>query len=857
MLQGAPPNVVRNSELYAADPDYRKLVDSYIHLVTRRDDVRDTIAILESRVSSLSLSVTQADEDIGVPLTGTVSEATITYKENVADMGGVPPVETDVGDSPYPRTFTAAELKLDDFFSRPVQIGNFTNAVGTSVKNTYDIWNLYFNDPTVRSKLRNYAFIRGDLKVRIVVSGMDFHYGRYILAYTPFDIANTVQNTYNSLARGTTLDFLLLKYYTQVKGSIIIDPRENKPVEFHIPYHAPYPFIRLYNGANTSIGAATSFDDLQNMGQLSIISLNTLKSTSATATPVSFELYATLENVTLAVGTRTLMAVTTEGDERKVGPVQSFASSATKFLSYFHEIPYIGPYAKASSMVSSAFGSVAALFGWSRPIIAKEPLRMRPEAYQNAVPTIGYDLAHRLVFDPQQELSVDPSFVSQDKDELTLKSIFSRYGLLDQVPWTAAAAPLNAIWYCPVTPTCDKVVSTQTGTKNNYQPTPVEFVARAFGYWRGKLKYKLQFPVSKFHRGKIAIVYEPNLSQAALYSGSFNFNKQFITVIDLQETDEIEFCIDWCSATEWNPVNLVGVNNDNPSTTPLDWTGLRLFANGLLMLIPITKLQSNDGSDIAINVFIAGEDLQFNFATAREMTKIRAITQSDESAQGTSPVTCMSLNPTGDASVNHCDHYFGEMPISFRSYLRRFFNNQAWNSVGTSTAGQVQITTTPILPGIYSGVNQTGNANGNLYSYLAPAYAAVRGSVRKRIRPVGISFRATDQVSVRLLAPSTYTYNSVFGTNPNPPLESYGQFIPSVNAAIEVEIPYYNPLLFSIPAGVGYSSTGSNSTPIRPDSYQIVAECPTGTTGVQTYEDCALGEDFMMSYFIAAPFFQS
>lgn len=859
VLEDVAYHKILRSSLYQQDDKIRLEIDKRLAYEARISALAITMKIVKGRINE---QFQIESEDISVMAAGAITSSKVDEHDNVTDVGGEESDEKYAGTAMAPTMYTAFDLGLGGYLSHPIQIAQFNDTVGGTLNFRTDLWKTVFADPTLRSKLRNYAFIRCDLVVRIVTSGTPFHYNCYQVAYIPMAARQSFTAAYSALSGASAARINFLKYLSQTKFTKLIDPKQNKPLEMHIPFIYPNPFIKLYNSAATVITSATDLTDTVGMGTLFINNLNSLGCVTASPSPVSFQIYANLTNITLGGPSATKLEIATESDERITGPVQKFASGAASVSKALTTIPWLTPFAKASEIGFGALSKMAAIFGWSKPVIQTMPMRMRPEPYQNAAQTIGYDTGHRITLDPKQELTVHPGYVSQDIDEMHVNYLTSRESLLDQFTWTNTAASFVPIWRCLVTPRAGKIY-TGTGAIVQNQPTALAFAATPFSFWRGTQKYRLDFIVSALHRGKYAIIYEPNVCQDLLIEANFDFNKQFMKIVDLQETQSVEFCVEWNSAREWAyNIGTTAINGTvGVSTT---FNAYKNFANGYIYVVPITRLQSPDNSSISVNCYVSSDDMQFNYVNSDALPRSRIIVESSESV----PVTCMVLNPSGESKSHISEDYFGEQINNFRALLKRFWTSRISTSSGEAGTGlkyvfEISTIFPPVTPNTTDIVPAT--LVPNLFGYLGPAFLAMRGSVKKRCRTHGLKTQATSAHTVVALQPLTATGGTAAISYSLDPLSAQfklngtTQFVPSMNPGIEIELPFYSPNLFCLSSTTDpFFNNGTNDAypTLQVRNYIVVTETD-GVTGALTYsEDSAIGEDFSFAYWVASPPFQ-
>jgi hypothetical protein len=797
-----------------------------------------------------------------------VDPGVIEEKENLLDIGGMEEDVTSISTTrPIPVGLEDI-TDLGDFLSRPLQIATFTVTNGGSVTNSYDIWSLMLAEPSVRAKLRNFAYFRADMGVRIAVSGMPFHYGKILVSYIPYpDKSEHLIQQETALALDAAWRPIFLNFMSQTRGAITIDVKENKPVDMFIPHISPKAMHRNFNNSALVLGSSTNFADTEKCGTLYLTSVNPIDSTTAGSSDVSVYIYAWFENVQLGTNTATQMEIVSESriikierkDEREKGPMETFASNSAKVSRMMGTFPSIRFYALASEIVFTGLRRMSALFGWSRPAMNTPPSYVKNQPYTNGTQTIGYGTGKRITLDPKQELTVDMSFVGPCEDELVIAAIASKEAYLDTFEWAESDDIMSTpLWSSVVTPRLETWYTDLFNTY--YQPTPMSFAATPFYYWRGKVIFRVEFICNAFHRGKIAVVFEPNLHQSILIDADISTNKQFIRIVDIQETQCVEFCVNWASPFSWLKV---------PTVIPTVAYGAGYFepesydqaANGYISIAPVTALQSPDGLPIQVNVYVRMEDAEFNQFTDARMPLTRGVVTESRDISG-SEIQTFDLNPSSEICDNCALDYFGERPLSFRALLKRFVRT-AQQTIPVDITGPVKTLAVkfPILPSIHPTFD-TGTASyTNLYSYLRYAFLAMRGGMTKRIRvfsDLTFSPYSTAKVGLRGPTGSDPSESIAFESGPRSAAATGTvTFVPHTNGGIEFELPYYNMNLFSFSCAdnqVGSLAAGEMNTSYT-KGYSFYADCLGDNTEGYVVEESSTGEDFSFSYYLGAPFY--
>jgi hypothetical protein len=829
-------------------------------------EIRFLLGRLSSATAARKILLSRLDR----PVKDVMSESTTEMKlgipdpsvenkeENLVDVGGMETVETDEVSYIWPSRGIDG-LSMDNFFERPIQIDTFTiSAAGGTVSRELDIWDLFSKIPAVRSKFRNYSYFRGHMKIKIAVSGTNFHYGRIFASYQPYAARNAVLAAHQSaLAADANWAPLYNSYLLQSNESVIIDPKDNQPVVMNIPFYSPKSAHRLFNDSTSALAATSSYDDFADAGTLFIRTLNPIQAVSATPSPISVFVYAWMEKVELGVPTGTIVDITSESDssvsEERVGPVEYWSSVAADVASSLSLVPYFRPFAMPTAMVAGGFSKIAHIFGWARPISENPNMRMKYHGFANGANTSALDTGYKITLDPKQELAMRVENIDSEEDQLAINYIASRFSYFTTFSWSPSDTPMsNPIWFCAVHPLTNTYLINPLDTTQAWvQPTSISFAAQPFSYWHGKITYRFDFVVSGFHRGKMAVFYEPNVSQWSLMTATIELNKQYMHIIDLQEVQSVEYIVDWASRRSWlrccfvdsSAVFIKDIYGDN---TVFDGQDFAEYANGFLAFVPFTNLQSPDDSSVNINCFIKCDDLKLNGVRRDAIPNDRDILS--EACCVMQPVPSEVLNPTSFDDTQICSEHFGERPVSYRSLLKRFMLTAF--DYGTDPApynieGPIIPLPIPLL-----GTSVLG-WQVSLYGYLRYAYMGARGSMRHRfIQSVGRGSNNYTMTYVSLKDPveTSSTFGPVVTNDTIRYVSPTGTIINEAVhcGCIEFEAPFYsnNLFVFSFANDLMGTNTGNQMDPVWYKDFTI--HIPGDGTSVTqlNYLASSTGEDF-------------
>lgn len=767
-------------------------------------------------------------------------------------------------------------LEISDFLARPAIIHSKAHAVGTSVDEVFDVWDRYTSLPSVRAKLRNYAYLKATLKIRISVSGTPFHIGRLLVSYQPYAKLNpNLQNLLNASATSDNYRPCLLNYLSQARGSTTMNVCENKPTELTIPFISTKPMHRLYNEGTTGpIVDTDPFDDLDYAGSLYVKSFSALSGVSASDTPIYMQVYAWMEDVQLGTNTGTQMEITTESgtvDERKTGPVERITSRMLRVSKALEGVGFLSPYAAASSLFLTGANKVASIMGWSKPVMNKETIRMKNDLFANVACTMGNDTAHRIVLDPAQELSIGPEVCGTETDEMIIQHIANRCSYLQTFTWdTTDDAMSDLLYACSVTP--NLVTVGNFSPKRIVQPTAMAFAALPFYFWRGDIVFRFEVVCSQFHRGKLAVLYEPNLNQFGNIGSDLRINKQFVRVFDIQETNVFEVRVNWASYRSWLKVGSYStafINNDMLLTN-----NGNEFCNGCIIVSPFTDLQSPDSTGVTINVYVYSDNLQVNGLTEDNLYTDRAVVAAPGLAEietesgsvsciNSLEVRCIDLNPSTASPDKICEEHFGEQPISFRALIKRYVTTNRI-ATGALAAGQYEFIGN-IFPPSSLPYGTTGASVRDLFTYLRYAYLGYKGGIRTIFTAnaaVQLGLSPLSALKAALYSPTSYTADTVTtSTTTYNSSHMEGAMISSVitGPAIHFETPFYTNNLFVFPF-MEQLDDGLPSKDMMEDKwfrmYRVTFYAPTAfTSSSKVTVDQAGAEDFSFMRFLGAPYY--
>lgn len=756
---------------------------------------------LSADVDPLPVSSQPGEE----PLATHSSEAVIydtsdtTVRENVTFSDAEAGFSYDLDDFVDPTRMMqdSDDTDLGNFFSRPLKIFEGEWPIGLTYSADFNPWQLFFENPRVINRISNFHLLRSKMRLKILVNGTPFHYGRAMAAYSP--LANFDETP--------PITGLIQQDIVQMsqRPHIFLNPTVSEGGEMELPFFWHKNYLSIPDA------------DWRNMGTMLIRTINNLEHANDGTTPVTISVFAWATDVSVSIPTsaeplglvpqakqsnipkgkkkpktqmkgkskpkNSISAPREHTEANTSGMISGPATAIANAAGALKVIPILTPYATAAEFAADKAAGIAKLFGYSRPAVTKDAEPFKPLPNSELATTTVPDNPHKLTVDDQQSLTIDPRIAGVgNEDSLTIKGIAGRETYLTTFNWSTSNGPESLLWNSRI----DPCLWAESGTaqREAFHIPACCMAALPFRYWTGSMKFRFQVVKSQYHKGRLKVAYDPN------YFASNEYNTNYLEVIDITEKDDFTITIgngqDQTLLEHLNPGE-DGVT-EGYSTTPYAVKGKGNGTLGLYVVNKLTAPSDVTGTTISVNVFISmGDDFEvfvpehrfMNFvpyaqpppprgelvpqADEQDMSP-KAIEGSDGANIPIEPEEC-ELGPTLQYEDTISKVWTGESIQSFRPLLRRYM---LWSAIGN--ADSVETITYGRMPGFPyyrgfapDGVDTTGA--GQDYNYcntlhihwVTLAHAGWRGSVRYKFLNRGETSHATLNVQ-------RYTAGS-FGNN--------------------------------------------------------------------------------------------
>lgn len=618
------------------------------------------------------------------------------------------------------------DVSLSDFFSRPIKIDSFDWQVLTTVNRTINPWTLFFSNPRVQNRLTNYELLRCKLKLKFLVNGNPFYFGRLLMVYTPMI-------TYDALYQPMTVtgDFVL---GTQ-KPHMMLNPTCSEGGEMTLPFFWHLNYLSITS------------KQWEHMGSIQMVDLNVLQHANGDTAPVTVSVMAWAEDVEVSMLTSVDIpamspqsGVSSEVEEADTkGKISKPATAWSKKVAMLGVIPSLKPFAMATSMMLQGAGMMAKAMGYSRPLPTIAPTTMIQRNTASMATCNSVDTAVKLTVDDKQELTIDNRIAGIDPgDELSIRSIASREAWLTNFGWSGTDNPEDLLFNIRLNPGGFFMTN-----GNATYMTPLALATLPFEYWTGTLKFRFQFVVSAYHRGRVRLSFDPKYQESTEYNTNYNH------IVDI--TEKSDFTVEIGMAQNRNLLRVL-----HPDSSPYsDFYSQGAFinanneCNGVLSVYVMNELTSpsNVVPITSVNVYVsAGDDFEVfvpgNYHS-QYVLQPQSMTVSPEAGnceQDGSTVLCVGT--TNSDNLNKV--YIGETILSLRTLLRRYVLHESL--VGPGVAAYYNLEFTRVAFPYYRGnipnaIHQTisvtpyNYCNTTLLNLLVTCFSGHRGSIRYKYIP--------------------------------------------------------------------------------------------------------------------------
>jgi len=790
---------------------------------------------------------------------------------------------------------------FDHYLRRPVRIYTKTWNEGDYLKESFEPWALWAQQPQIKQKLNNFGLFRGNLKLKLMVNASPFFYGAGRLTYEP--LIGYFRTDTAFAPSGVDYDLI---GKSQQRGFEFY-PQSSMGGEMTLPFFYPKTWLDL-----------TSMSDFQTMGKCNLFSYTPLSNAnSVTTASVTLTVVAWCEEVQVSAPTFSLAV---QSEYSKLGPVSGPSSAIAEAARSLKKIPVLKPYAMGTEVIASGVGSIAKYFGFTNVPTTSAQHTFKPGSHYGMCTTEISTPYEKLSLDDKNELSIDPRISGlPPKDEMLISEIIERESFLFSSTWSAIDVTNKKLFNSYITPTLYSYTSQTTPNVITYYQTPLSHISRLFTSWRGSMIFRFQVVCTPFHKGRIRITWDPrfNLSSATDTQLDQTLTTSMTKIIDIGETQEVEMEIPYMQALAF--MSNYGTDASNP--TSLFGTGAlpvisnwNSYFNGTLCISVLNPQTSPvTSSDIQILTFVrAGSDFKFanprNLPTNFTFLRPQAEEIIVDSSTDKQYLTFTQENETPEIFKVH----MGESVKSLRQLIHRqtFYNcfvcKKGQDTVSAGTYNKWIFPFYPQAPGYQnSNRNNFAYAKGivsntttfpvcysapSVFNMIAPLYIGARGSIVYNANVDGIKESklvsmarsvSTDWNDKSLTTKQGWFNPASWNIDVNPALGAPSKYRSltysngasgrvltnqTTQAGLMAHFPYYSPLRFTSSTGFQTSANIATALSIPPEEKELGIELVVSTKNFSTDTSndakstivdlyVMAGHDFSFLYYNCVPTF--
>jgi hypothetical protein len=347
------------------------------------------------------------------------------------------------------------------------------------------------------------------------------------------------------------------------------------------------------------------------------------------------------------------------------GTISGPASAIAAATGRLGDVPVIGPYLTASSVIATKIGKIASLFGFTNTPVVDDVKPVKSMNFHSFASTEIGQPVEKLTLDPKNEITIDPRVVGlSNNDDMSLWYLLSRESYLTQFNWLASDPTGQKLFGSLVQPS---LYVDETTTITTLQSTPLHHFSSLFSFWRGSIIFRFRFICTKYHKGRVVISWDPYASMNIVNP---QLETNYSKIVDISECTDIEIEVPYLATTSWL---------DCRPTTP----GAVLFGSGTILN---PSMQSDNGS-LRVSVFTeqtspvassaipvlvsvrAGND--FDVANPAELDPYTSYFPPQADVIAYDNPSCEQMFQGGKTSDNLPLVYNGEKIVSLRQLLRR------------------------------------------------------------------------------------------------------------------------------------------------------------------------------------------
>lgn len=518
-------------------------------------------------------------------------------------------------------------------------------------------------------------------------------------------------------------------------------------------------------------------------------------------------------------------------------------------------IPTLAPLAEPVSWASALASGAASALGFSKPSDEGPVMRTNNAiSLAHMMNVDGYDGSVKLALLSSAKVQTPSTVLGTSEDDMSFRRLFKIFTFVDSFTWDptmAAGTVLENFDLCPLS-----FDTTILDTSVTYTVAP-PFVALSnmFKYWRGSVRFKLKCVKTKFHSGRLSLVFFPGLLTADSPSIS-DAAWAHRLIWDVSSTNEIEFSCPYTFNTDYLQrtvaYGLFQIYVDTPMVVPSGvYAGATILVEMCMdddaeLAIPIPQTMTAIVPSTVTPTTMVRHDVDYKKKEPITFSPIKQQMADGIRPQAGSKEVDLGGAKTTGSKVDIAAMCIGEKIESLRSLIKRFYRVRVTLGAGTNYVFRHFATVPANSTGAAIQLTDLGL---DLYSLVGMMYAYAYGSVRMKCFTGSTSPNNTNYYLTNVGTTAT-TATFVAGTYT---LYFTGSFFgdPTMTHPGELECPAYHkmPLRLVRPSYTGH---------LEPIDFYSVSmflrqQSTLNTNTATQFYWRACGDDGGFSYFLGMP----
>jgi len=525
----------------------------------------------------------QETEEVGeIPFTDTTSEVVTTGKEIIAFST----VEAPVVDTVPAHQELPGELKgnfsesrehdIQSILCREYLFDQFSIPVGGLTGDVIKSWNvleLLISQTNVLEKVKGFAYLRGEIFVRLEFAVQPFVSGGLILSYYP-DVSDETRQSRQA-------DILQLSQTPNVQMSL----PSSQTLQVRVPFISPWTARNLQTGTG-SIGNVT----LSRITPSAILSVNVSAYISGYMMNVSYPTYADtfLAATTIQEQIDRLKAQLEVANARDFGPlprevvqlrnmpvkhvlqteatrmrkegvVSGLINQVGNVATAASGLPIVGSVASAAAPILKMGSKLLGAFGLSKPQSEDTIKAIKWKPGDHHLTSQGVIPGHVLSVDQGQAVTMKPGEFGSEIDEMSVEAICRAPAILSVFAWSTSNVAGTVLYNAPC---C--ISQAKSAGSNVVYLTHQAWVAQLCQLWLADLIFDLDVYGTQFHKGKLRFIFTPND-----YAGV----AQFSVVSKEQRNLSLSAVVEFGGDNVNKSIRIEPAANTNMKCVPSTWVG--------------------------------------------------------------------------------------------------------------------------------------------------------------------------------------------------------------------------------------------------------------------------------------------